>query len=173
MGDEELNDITMDSYIRKSPGKRFKSYTIGVIFTLIIIGCIFFIGTIGSDFFALLIFLLIISIPILILFRKKLLNILPDFLSSSLLEIDNEEKNESLNPKFSISKWVKEAGIYITIVLLVITSIILLIDFRKKLNEKKTLYKILGGLLCVVFSGMLLLDIEEITTENTTDIKQS
>ena len=89
MGDEELNDITMDSYIRKSPGKRFKSYTIGVIFTLIIIGCIFFIGTIGSDFFALLIFLLIISIPILILFRKKLLPSTSCSPSSSKNDIKN------------------------------------------------------------------------------------
>jgi len=170
---DELNDVTMDSYIRKSPGKRFKSYTIGVIFVLIIIGCVFFIGTIGSDFFALLIFLLIISIPVLILFRKKLLNILPNFISNSLLEIDEEDKNENINPQFSISKWVKEAAIYITIVLLLITSIIIFIDFRKKINKKKTVYKIIGGLLCIVLAGMLLLDIEEITTPITTDIKPS
>lgn len=167
MNDEELNDVTMNSYLKNSPGKRFKSYTIGVIFILIIIGCVFSIGIIGSDFFALLVFLMIISIPVLILFRKKLLNILPNFISNSLLEIDDEEKNDSIKLKFSISKWVKETGIYFTIILLFITAAILIVDFRNKLEEKKTLYKIIGGVICIVLSGMLLIDIDNITNSTT------
>ena len=157
------SNVKLSVHSSKSPSKRFKSYTLGVIFFLIMIGCIFFIGTIGSDFFALLIFLIIISIPLLILFRKHLYDLLPDFLSNNLLEIDNIEKNDKLKLEFRISLWGKEAGIYGTIIMLCITAAILLLDFRTKIEEKKTIVKILGGVICIVLSGMLLTDIDNLT----------
>ena len=76
------------------------------------------------------------------LFRTKLVNILPGFLSDSLLEID-EDKNDELKLRFKVLKIVKEGGIYGTIMLLLILSFILILDFRTKLEEKKHLLKLL------------------------------
>lgn len=162
MGEEQLNDLSMNTYVKKNPVKRFKSYTVGTIFMLLIIACIVLTGQIGSDFFALLVFLLIVSIPVLMLFRTKLVNILPGFLSDSLLEID-EDKNDELKVRFKVLKIVKEGGIYATIMMLVILSFILILDFRTKLDDKKTFVKIFGGVLCLSLSGMLLIDLENLT----------
>ena len=51
------------------------------------------------EFFVLIVFLLILSMPVIILLRKKLYGIVPDFVKDSFLEIDQQIENKNKQKK--------------------------------------------------------------------------
>ena len=138
---------------------KIKSYTMFTILLLLLIGFVLLVGKIGPDFFAIILFLFIIAIPVLILFRNKFINILPDFISSNLLEIDHSEDKQN-KVQFNPSKYTKQVGLYIIIVILLIGSIVFLKKGHDKLDETKSLIKIMGGLVCTVIAGCILLEVD-------------
>ena len=162
-----MSDVQLSDTIKKDPKYRIKSYTILVIVIAVIIGFLLLVGRFGPDFFAILIFFVIMLIPVILLLRDKLSNILPSFISNSLLEIDHsEEKTKSL--KFNPSKYTKQVGLYILIVILLIGSIIFIkkagdgLRLKDEKETKKVIFKILGALICTTISGIILLEIDYI-----------
>ena len=145
----------------ESPKYKIKSYTMFTVFILLIIGVVLLVGVIGPDFFAIIFFLFIMVIPVLILFRDKFINILPNFISDNLLEIEhNTEKKNKI--QFNPSKYTKQVGLYLIIVILLIGAIVFLKKGHDKLDEKKSIIKIMGGLICIVIAGSILLEVDYI-----------
>ena len=92
MSEDELNtEIKISEYLKKNPVHRFKSYTIIIIVIVLILGLVFLTGAYGPDFFGIVIFLLIVSMPVIILFRYKLASILPKSISDNLLDIHHDD----------------------------------------------------------------------------------
>ena len=139
---------------------KIKSYTMFTVLILVIIGFVLLVGVIGPDFFAILFFLFIMAIPVLILFRNKFIKLLPNFISNNLLEIDHREKKNAI--QFNPSKYTKQVGLYLIIIILLIGSIIFLKKGHDKLDEKKSIIKIMGGLVCIVIAGSILLEVDYI-----------
>ena len=145
----------------QSPNYRIKSYTMFTVLILVIIGFVLLVGVLGPDFFAILFFLFIMAIPVLILFRNKFINLLPNVISNNLLEIDHstEKKNKI---QFNPSKYTKQVGLYLIIVILLIGAIVFLKKGHDKLEVKKSIVKIMGGLICIVIAGSILLEVDYI-----------
>ena len=159
-----MSDIEISQELRKNPTYRIKSYTMFFVCLLLIFGTIFMIGTFGPDFFAFLVFIIIFLIPVLLLFKDKFAHILPSFIGDSLLEIDHENKQKR-KIKFSISKFTKEVGLYIMILILLIGGGLLLKDAYSTIDEEEhieCLKKIIGSFICVTIGGVLILEIDEI-----------
>jgi hypothetical protein len=145
----------------QSPNYKIKSYTMFTVFILVIIGFVLLVGVLGPDFFAIIFFLFIMAIPVLILFRNKFINILPSFLADNLLEIDHS-KDKKNTIKFNPSKYTKQVGLYLIIVILLIGAIVFLKKGNDKLDEKKSIIKIMGALICIVTAGSILLEVDYI-----------
>ena len=143
------------------PNYRIKSYTMFTVLILLIIGFVLLVGVIGPDFFAILFFLFIMAIPVFILFRNKFINLLPSVISNNLLEIDHgiDKKNKI---QFNPSKYTKQVGLYLIIVILLIGAIVFLKKGHDKLEVKKSIVKIIGGLVCIVVAGSILLEVDYI-----------
>jgi hypothetical protein len=180
MDGEELDtNIKISEYQKTSDTHRFKSYTILIIFILIIGGFVVLTGKYGPDFFGILIFLIILSMPVFVLLRNQLAFILPKKMADILLEVDDESRKGlefdldidkpplsrteiiSSIKEFQFPKLLKEVFKYIIIILLIIGGVMLL---RKANNEymvqRDGLIKILGSFLCFCIGGVILLDWE-------------
>jgi len=158
---EEISNAQMEVIVKDNPKYKVKSTLTLIVFILIIVGIIFFMGTVIPEFFVFIIFLFILSLPIILLLRQKIYNIVPSFIKNSLLEIDKRDENEK-NQTVSISKKYKQILVIIFVTLLFIGSIIYLRKFNKKLEEKKSITKFLGSFVCIVIAGITMLDIENI-----------
>lgn len=152
------SNITLIESSKKSPKMKFKSYTSMVVVSLLVLLFIFMLGRIGPDFFAILVFLLIISFPVLILLRHKLVGFLPKVISDNLLEIDSD-LDESQNKKYSVSLYVKQSAMYIIVVGLCIQGIVLINSARKDITQKNSIYKILGSVVSIVIAGIITIEI--------------
>ena len=101
------------------------------------------------------------AIPVILLLRDKLILVLPDFLSSRLIEIDHSEEEKN-KVAFNPSKYTKQVGLYIIVSILLIGGGVFLNKGNELLKEYKSIYKILGALVCVVMAGSILLEIDYI-----------
>ena len=160
-----MSDLQLSETIKQAPEYKIKSYTMVVVIVTIIIGFLITIGRFGPDFFAILIFFVIMLIPVVLLLRNKLVNVLPKIISDNLLEIDHSEEKQN-NVKFNPTRYTKQLGMYIMIVILLVGSVIFLKKSMDGLKDnkigKKIIYKILGSLICTVISGIILLEIDYI-----------
>ena len=160
-----MSDIQLSETIKHDPKYKIKSYTMVVVLIAIIIGFLLAIGRFGPDLFAIIIFFVIMLIPVILLLRNKLVNILPTIISDNLLEIDHSEEKQH-KVKFNPSRYTKQVGMYIMIVILLIGSIFFLKKSKDGLKDEeigtKIIYKILGGLICTIISGVILLEIDYI-----------
>ena len=158
-----MSDLQLSETIEQEPEYKIKSYTMVVVIVTIIIGFLITIGRFGPDFFAILIFFVIMLIPVVLLLRNKLVNVLPKIISDNLLEIDHSEEKQN-NVKFNPTRYTKQLGMYIMIVILLVGSVIFLKKSMDGLKDnkigKKIIYKILGSLICTVIAGIILLEID-------------
>jgi hypothetical protein len=154
-----MSDIEISENSVLSQNYKIKSYTLMAVLMLLVLGVLFMVGQFGPDFFALLIFLIIMFVPVILLLKDRLIPILPSFISDNLLEIDhvNEEKN---NINFNTSKYTKELGLYIMIVVFLIGSVVFLKKGYNNIDDHKSIYKILGSLACIIISGVILLEVD-------------
>lgn len=152
------SNITLIESNKKSPKMKFKSYIAAAVLVLLVLLFIFMLGSIGPDFFAMVIFLLILSFPVLILLRHKLVGFLPKSISDNLLEIDSD-LDESETRKFSVSLYTKQAGMYIITAALCIQAIMLLNNAKKNIPQKDSIYKILGSAVSLIIAGIITLEI--------------
>ena len=155
------SNITLIESSKKSHKMKFKSYVSVAVLTLLFLLFIFMLGKIGPDFFAIVIFLFVISIPIIILLRHKLAGLLPKVISDNLLEIDTD-LDESEGRKYSISLYTKQAGMYIIVAALCIQSVILLNNAKKNLAKREAVYKILGSAASLIIAGIIVLEVAEL-----------
>jgi H+/gluconate symporter-like permease len=134
-----------------------------VILILLLLGLVFFMGTVIPEFFVLVIFFIIMGLPVIILLRKKLYKILPNIISDSLVEIDNrQEEEDKTKNTYSISLMWKQVLMFIFIVLLIIGSVYYLKKFKADLTEKKSIVKFLGSFVCATIAGITLLEIDKL-----------
>ena len=158
-----MSDIQLSETIKQESKYKIKSYTMFVVIIAIIIGFLLAIGRFGPDFFAILIFFVIMLIPVILLLRNKLANVLPTIISDNLLEIDHTEEKQ-YDVKFNPTRYTKQVGMYIMIFILLIGSIFFLKKSRDGLKDEtigaKIIYKILGGLVCTTIAGVILLEID-------------
>ena len=152
-----LDNIKIDT-IRKGTSKyKIKSYVYFIITIALLLLVFVFLGGIGNDFFGLMLFLMMMILPVLMLFRNKLPSVMPEFLSNSLFEIDYSAE-QSISP-YSISLRNQQYGKIFSIVVLILGAIVLIADYRKKIGDKMVFFKIMGSLLCLIIAGIILSDV--------------
>jgi hypothetical protein len=153
---KELEDVKIDSYRRESKKYRIKSYVTFLIIIAIIFLVLLFLGSFGNDLFGLIVFLVIFSVPAILIFRNKLPNILPDFITDSLFEIDNSEDTQ---PIYNVSKRTTQLANLFGVGVLLLGSIVLIIKYRNQLEDPMSFYKIMSSMICLVFAGIILSNI--------------
>ena len=153
---KKLEDVKVESYKRESKSYRIKSYVMFLIIIAIIFLFLLFLGSFGNDLFGLIVFLAIFSIPVILIFRNQLPSVLPDFIKDSLFEIDNSEDTQ---PIYNVNKRTTEMANLFGVVVLLIGSIVLIIKYRKQIEDPMTFYKIMGSMICLVFAGTMLSNI--------------
>ena len=158
---EEISGVQINEVVSQNPKTRVKSYLRLILLFIVIFGVLFVVGSIVPEFLVLLVFLLLLSAPVIILLRKRLVGILPDFIGNSLLEIDerNEEEN---NNTYSVSLYYKQVLSIIFAILLIAGSINYLKQFIKKYTEKKSITKFLGSFICLTIGGLVILELEKL-----------
>jgi len=162
MSNNTIEDIKINSIRKETNNYRIKSYVVFLIGLGIIALIFLFLGSFGNDLFGLLIFLLLFLIPVIILFRNKIPSLLPDFISESIFEIDDEPAG---TPVYNISEAHKQYAMIFGFAVLIIGAIFLIIDYRKKIEDPMSVYKIYGSVICCVFASFLLTELtgEELT----------
>ena len=157
---EEISNAQMNVIVKENPKYKVKSVLTIIVLVLLIIGIIIFMGTIIPEVFVFIIFILIMSLPIIILLRQKIYNMVPVFMKNSLLEIDKSEegKTEVIN----VSKKYKKVLALVFTFLLFLGSLNYLNKFNKQIAEKKSITKFLGSFVCIVISGITMLELENI-----------
>ena len=98
-------------------------------------------------------------IPVILLLKDKLIPILPKLISDNLLEIDHKE-TEVNKINYSVSKYIKELGLYIMISVMLIGSLVFLKTGNDNLDTQSSIYKILGSLVCIIIGGIILLEVD-------------
>lgn len=158
---EEINSVKMNTIVSENPKYKIKSTLTLVILILVAVGLIFFAGTIMPEFFVFIMFLLILSLPIIILLRKKIYNIVPNIIKESLVEIDQSDSEKKKNESFKISTFYKQVIRLIFVFLLFLGSLHYLKKFNKEMAEKKSILKFLGSFICLLIGGVTILDMDE------------
>lgn len=181
-----MSDIKIASSLKDNEIYRIKSYTILFVIILLVIGCLLMVGKLGPDFFAIILFLFIMMIPLILIFKDKLITVLPNFVSDNLFEVDHSESTNKI--EYNLSKLMTQIGLYISIIILCIGSSFFLYkghiiisdekvksanlnvkDLKKPFMDEymtkeypKALYKILGSLFFITVSGIIILEIDNI-----------
>ena len=127
----ELEDIKIEAERRESKSYRIKSYVMFLILIAIIFLVLLFLGSFGNDLFGLIVFLVIFMVPVVILFRNKLPNILPDFIADSLYEIDNSEDTQ---PIYNINRRTTQMANLFGVVVLIIGAVVLIVKYRNQID---------------------------------------
>ena len=109
---ESIENIKINSVRSATDTYRIKSYVVFIIILAIILLFLIFLGRFGNDIFGLLVFLIVFIIPAIILLRNRIPSLIPDFISNSLVEVDNSQNVGQ--PVYSVSQRTKEIA-YITI----------------------------------------------------------
>ena len=157
---KEISHAQMEVIIKENPKYKIKSTLTMIVLLLIFIGIIFFMGTIIPEFFVFIIFLLILSLPVIMLLRQKIYDFVPLFIKNSLLEIDNVEEGNTQH--INVSKKYKQFLAIFFVLLLFIGSISYLTKFNNEFEEIKSITKFLGSFVCIIIAGITLLELENI-----------
>ena len=105
----------------------------------------------------------IVLVPVIIIFRKNLVSILPKPISDNLLEIDAKNEENKKKRRYQPSKIVREIGMYILVTVLLIGAVFQLYITKKAIKEKKALYTIFGALCCIIIAGVIIFEFDYIT----------
>ena len=162
-----LDNLKIEA-IRKGTKKyRIKSFVIFFIVIAIVLLFLVLLGSIGNDFFGILIFSATMILPVLILFRNRLPSIIPTFLSNSIYEIDYRPDNSTT--AYNVSQKNKEYGLVFAMIVLIIGSVVLIADYRRIVNfrgelidnlgDKASFYKIMGSVSMLIAAGIVLSNI--------------
>ena len=152
----DYQNVKIETIRKGTPKYKIKSYVIFIILLALFVLVFMVLGQLGNDFMGLMIFLILMIVPVLVIFRNQLPNILPDFISDSLLEIDHKQNKGSSIEAYDIDiKQIQQAKIA-GVCILVLASIVLIADYRKKIGDKMSIYKIMASLLCLIIAAIML-----------------
>ena len=153
MSNNQLEDIKIQSVRSESKQYKIKSYVTFLILIVIVFAFFLFLGSFGNDMFGLLVFLIIFSLPVIIIFRNSLPKILPDFIADSVYEIDNTTDSQKI---YNISTKTTQSGLLFGIAVLLIGAIALIVKYRKQIEDPMCFFKIMGSMVCLSFAGIML-----------------
>lgn len=134
----------------ESPASRMRSFAMMFILVLIILGLIFLSGKLNRDLYPFLIFIFMVSFPLLVVFRRNIYNILPIKVQS----IDELSKVEKQVVKHNNSKMTKDMTRIGGIAFLNIFSILMLVTQGKKFMG------IMLAAMSSIVAGVLVFDIK-------------
>ena len=158
---KEISGVQIDEIVSQNPKTRIKSYLRLILLFLVLFGVLFIVGSFVPEFLVLFVFLLLMSAPIIILLRKKISGILPNFISNSLMEIDNRNEEEK-KQNYSVSLYYKQVLSIIFWFLLFAGGINYLKQFIKQYTEKKSIMKFLASFVCITLGGLTALELENL-----------
>ena len=159
-----MSDIKLSESNTSSQNYKIKSFTGYAILILLVIGALLLSGKLGPNFFVVVLFVLIVLIPVFIIFRKNLVNVLPKPLADNLLEIDERQEEAKKQKKvYEIKRVTREIGMYILVTVLLLGAFFQLYLTKYSIKEKKSLYTIFGALACIILSGVIILEFEHIS----------
>lgn len=158
---KEISGVQIDEVVSQNPKTRIKSYLRLILLFLVLFGVLFIVGSFVPEFLVLFVFLLLMSAPVILLMRNKVVGILPDFIGNSLLEIDNRSEEEK-KPNYSVSLYYKQALSIVFSVLLFAGGINYLRQFIKQYTEKKSIMKFLASFICLTLAGLTALELENL-----------
>lgn len=165
---QSIENVKVNELKSDTQNYRIKSYVVFLIVILLIFIFLVFLGRIGNDVFGIMMFSVIFIVPVLILLRNKLSTLLPEFIRKSLFEID-----DSLNeqPIYNLDKKTMEYGYLFTMIVLLIGAVVLIADYRDKINDPSTFLKIMLSLICLILAGIMLSHItgEELSISGVED----
>lgn len=153
---QTIENIKVNEIKSETQNYRIKSYVVFLIVILLIFIFLVFLGRIGNDVFGIMMFSVIFIVPALILLRNKLTGLLPEFIRKSLFEIDDSLNNQ---PIYNVNKKTVEYSYLFAMCVLIIGSIVLITDYRDKINDPSTFLKIMLSLICLIFAGIMLSNI--------------
>ena len=158
---KEISGVQIDEVVSQNPKTRIKSYLRLILLFLVLFGVLFIVGSFVPEFLVLFVFLLLMSAPVILLMRNKVVGILPDFIGNSLLEIDNRSEDEK-KPNYSVSLYYKQVLSIVFSVLLFAGGINYLRQFIKQYTEKKSIMKFLASFICLTLAGLTALELENL-----------
>ena len=145
-------DLSISQYREKydtSAASSMRTYAILFIFIVLIIGIIFLSGKLNRDLYPFMIFIFIISFPLLVIFRRDIYKILPIQVQSTK-DLSSVERKVI---KTSSSKQTKDMTRIGGIVFLNIFAILLLV------TQSHKFFGIMLAMMCTVIAGTLVFDI--------------
>lgn len=158
MTQTELENVKIDT-IRKGTKKyKIKSYVYFIIVIALLLLVFMVLGRLGNDFTGLMIFIIMMIIPVLVVFRNQLPSIMPDFISDSLFEIDHSQNSNEISA-YDLNTKTKEYAKLSGVFIMVIASIVLIADYRNNLGDKMSFYKIMASVLCLIIASIMLTEV--------------
>ena len=158
---KEISGVQIDEIVSQNPKTRIKSYLRLILLFLVLFGVLFIVGSFVPEFLVLFVFLLLMSAPVIILLRNRISGILPDFISNSLMEIDNRNEEEK-KQNYNVSLYYKQVLSIIFSFLLFVGGINYLRQFIKQYTEKKSIIKFLASFVCITLGGLTALELENL-----------
>ena len=150
---ESLEDIKINTYVGQSNRYKIKSYVSFLILIAVILLVLLFLGSFGNDVFGLMVFLVIFMVPVFIIFRNKLPNILPDFITDSLYEIDNSP--EDVMPVYDVNLKAKQSA-YLFESDRVGFGFNCIRGRLKPNGRQYVFFRIMGSMVCLIFAGVMI-----------------
>ena len=147
---EYSKNLSISTYRKstlESPGNRMRSYVMVVILIAIIIGLIFISGKLHRDLYPFLLFILIISFPLIVIFRRDIYKILPIKIGTSRDHVERKVVKKA-NNKYS-QDMSKTAGI----IFLNLFAIMMLI------TQSDKFFGVMLAAMSSIFAGVLVFDI--------------
>jgi len=152
-------DISLNQYRKstvESPLEKTKSNIIGFVFILIFIGFIFLTAKYSNNVLAFVIFLFLVSIPLIIIYRREITKLLPIKLSDDIAD-KVSDTGKSLDNVGS-SKGAKQLLAIFIIIVCQITSIIIL----KNKDNRKKFVGIMMAVGFLIIAGVITTELDKI-----------
>lgn len=159
---EEITDVQINSIQSSTKEYKIKSIFKFSLLIIVLLAIIMIMGRYLPEFFVLIVFLLILSMPVIILLRKKLYGIVPDFVKDSFLEIDQQIENKNKQKKNYVTRFYKQIVLIIFVFFLFAGGLYNLLAFNREFENKKSITKFLGAFVCIVISGIAATELSNI-----------
>tara|TARA_Y100000022_G_C13231331_1_gene367483 strand:+ start:92 stop:622 length:531 start_codon:yes stop_codon:yes gene_type:complete len=173
-----MSDIKIDSFSSESKTRKFRSNFIVIVLILLLIALFFTIKKVGEKFLIFFIFIIILLLPVFLLFKSQLLELLPSYLRDNLTSEDELKQRQNVNIKIRLPNIVKEIAMFLSSLVFIIGGGVMMYFINKKLkdpinflsekgielsqttnnNLKDIALKILGALLSVTIGAVILVE---------------
>jgi hypothetical protein len=168
-------DITLEQYnSEKEKTPMVKGAVLAIVLIAVLFLFIFIVGWFSSQAFPILIFLILMSLPVIVIFRTDLPNYMPGFIRKFIVTDDTTKTTQPKKKKQPHKKitTTKQIQTYYIVAMSMVSAIILVLLYlvRSSLRPSATalestneraLLKILGALFLTCILGVLVLKFEK------------